>query len=60
MALYFIDRKWFKYFLIFAILMGVARVFVGVHYPSDVFIGAIIGLGTGLLVYRLYGYTNKI
>ncbi len=60
MAIYFIDKKWFKYFLLSAVLMGVARVFVGVHYPLDIVIGAVIGLGVGLLVHKIYSYNNKI
>ncbi len=42
-AFYFVEKKWFPYFLTAAILMGIARVFVGVHYPLDILVGALIG-----------------
>lgn len=57
---YFIDRKWFKYFFIGAALMGIARVFVGVHYPLDILMGAIIGSGASLLIGKFYRYNNLI
>ncbi len=34
----------------FAALVALSRVFVGVHYPSDVLGGAIIGVGVGFFV----------
>lgn len=33
-----------------AILIGFSRVYIGLHYPTDCFIGALIGTVTGLLV----------
>lgn len=37
-------RHWLpKVGLVAAILMGLSRLYVGVHYPSDVLVGAIIG-----------------
>lgn len=39
-----------------AVLVGVSRVLFGAHYPSDVFIGAAVGLGCGCLaVHRAMG-----
>lgn len=35
--------------LILAVLVSVARVAAGVHYPSDVVVGAILGTATGFL-----------
>ncbi len=39
--------------LIFAFLMGLSRLYVGVHYPSDVLGGMLIGTGIALFTYWL-------
>ena len=46
-------------FYIGAFLMAISRVFVGVHYPSDVFFGTIIGISIGMLFVFLWDSLNK-
>jgi undecaprenyl-diphosphatase len=39
----------------FAILIAFARVYVGVHYPFDVVVGAAVGVVSGVVVLKLKG-----
>lgn len=39
---------------IMAVCMGLSRLYVGVHYPSDVLVGALVGLFSGWLAWKLY------
>jgi membrane-associated phospholipid phosphatase len=34
--------------------MGIARIFVGVHWPSDILAGAILGIITGVIIDKFY------
>lgn len=36
--------------LVVAVLVGISRTCLGVHYPGDVFVGQLIAIATGLLV----------
>jgi len=40
--------------LVWAILMGYSRIYVGVHYPGDVLSGFTFGAISGLIFYKLY------
>lgn len=43
-ALYLYHKKWGVFFFIATILMTLSRVIAGIHYPSDVVAGALIGI----------------
>lgn len=40
--------------LVWAVLMGYSRIYVGVHHPGDVVVGAVIGLVVPKLFFYLY------
>ena len=38
---------------LFAFLVGFSRIYVGVHYPFDVLVGAVVGVVSGVVVLKL-------
>jgi len=53
----FFFKKYKKIFFITAVLIAISRVYLGLHYPSDIIAGALIG---ALLGYLFYILTLKI
>lgn len=51
--IFYFNRKWGNWFLVAAILNGLARIYVGVHYPSDILGGAGISLVSFYIIYKL-------
>lgn len=51
-AVYFYNKKWGVFFFIATFFLSIGRVIGGVHYPSDILGGAIIGIATAYLVKR--------
>ena len=48
------EKKWLKTFgWIFAVLMGFSRLYVGVHYPTDVLAGALIGTMGSVVAWQI-------
>jgi len=40
--------------MLWAIFITYSRIYLGVHYPSDVFVGAVFGLSLGLSAYYVF------
>lgn len=46
--------KWSRWLLLWAATISYSQVYVGVHYPVDVLVGALLGSGIGALTARYY------
>ncbi len=57
-AVWLRDRRWGNYLLVAAALISIARVFVGVHWPTDVLAGAAIGIASAFAVRELLTRTR--
>ncbi|MCI4668358.1 MAG: phosphatase PAP2 family protein [Bacteroidia bacterium] len=53
LALVFRDPRWNSAFFAAAFLVAYSRIYLGVHYPLDVFAGALIGISFGWLWWRI-------
>lgn len=54
LSMFFYHKKRGWYFLLSAIVIGLARVIAGVHYPIDIVVGYIIGVGSSYFVIKLF------
>ena len=54
-TIYMYNKKWGITFFIAATLMGIARVMAGVHYPSDIIGGMVIGIAVAYFTVRYVG-----
>ncbi len=57
-AIYLPKYKWL-YFSV-AFLVAYSRVYIGVHYPFDIFVGALIGLLCAYVLSKLFDFFEKI
>lgn len=54
MAIYFYNKKWGWTFFAAALVMGIARVVAGVHYPLDIAGGAVIGIFSAYFIFYIF------
>jgi undecaprenyl-diphosphatase len=56
LAVYYFNKKLGIIFLTVSVLMGLSRIFVGIHWPSDVLAGAVVGIFSVWLVRRFRAF----
>jgi undecaprenyl-diphosphatase len=52
--LFYKRNKRFLTLFIWASLVSFSRIYLGVHYPGDIVVGAIVGVIVGLLLFQLF------
>ena len=60
--LFFVSWKWGWFGILVGVITAFCRVVLGVHFPSDVIAGAVIGAGWGLLAgwaFKKYQISNN-
>lgn len=49
-----------KWLFLWAGIISYTRVYLGVHYPADILVGAIVGVFSGFLLYYLVGFLRNL
>ncbi len=58
--LFFILKKHYKYTLLiflYPLIFAYSRIYLGVHFPSDILTGFLVGFVYGIIFYKLYKIT---
>lgn len=50
LPIFFLNKKASYWFFSGAVLLGLARIFTGVHWPLDILVGFLIGVASGFFV----------
>ncbi len=59
--IYFYNKRWGIWYFLLSAIIGIARIFAGVHWPTDIIAGAVLGIACGALVHSLLsGYLKEI
>jgi len=53
-SIFLISKRAGIIFSIIAILIGLSRIIIGVHYPLDIVVGAIVGLCVSLIITKIF------
>lgn len=51
--------RWIGLMFVWCTLMTYTRVYLGVHYPGDVIVGALVGIGSGAIGWQVYQALRK-
>lgn len=59
LTIFLLSRKWAWFFVGSVILMGLARIFAGVHWPTDILGGILIALFSYFLIKKILHFKKQ-
>ena len=59
MTLWYADRKWGTVYFVCVVLIGIARVYAGVHWPLDILGGIVIALVSAIFIHWFLRKSRK-
>ncbi len=54
-----LKKPWGVLTMILAILIAYSRLYVGIHYPSDVIVGILVGIVSGVVTFELFRLSGR-
>jgi undecaprenyl-diphosphatase len=58
LIMWFTNRKWGIWYFVLSAVMGVARIYAGIHWPLDILGGIVVGLASGWFIHWLFRGTR--
>ena len=55
----FVEKLFTVLVILYALAIAFSRAYVGVHYPSDLLAGIMIGIGSAIFIYLLFSWVLK-
>jgi len=52
------EKPWISWLFLWAAFVSYTRIYLGVHYPGDILVGALVGVLFGWVVFKLYSRTR--
>jgi undecaprenyl-diphosphatase len=59
-GLWFLRKRWWTVLLLlWASFVSYSRIYLGVHFPADILVGAFVGILSGMVAVALFDYLQK-